>query len=105
MLLIDASKLVQVEAASADSLVIMRRDFPNGFQVVQGPIKVKLAKDMLVVVSSSTDDAGKPKLHVDILKSTARKFQTEYVSTVLKSKLASYSSSEMKFAEMTPATY
>lgn len=100
MLLIDVCKLVQVEAASVDSLLIIRKDFPNGFQVVQGPIKVKLATDILLVVSPAQDANGKARLKIDVLKSTARKFQEDYVREVFKSKLIACNSKMVQFADL-----
>lgn len=103
MLLIDVCKLVQVEATSADGLIIVRKDFPNGFQVIQGPIKVKLDTDILLVISPAQDADGNPKLKAEILKSTARKFQSDYVREVFKSKLIASDSKTMRFAEMSMA--
>jgi hypothetical protein len=97
MLLIDVCKLVQVEAASPDDLIIVRKDFPKGYQVVTGSIKVKLATDMFVVVSPAQDADGNPILMVDILKSTSRKFQDNYVYDILKSKLIAADSNLMRF--------
>jgi hypothetical protein len=100
MLLIDVCKLVQVEATSAGGLIIIRKDFPNGFQVIQGPIKVKLDTDILLVISPAQDASGNPKLKAEILKSTARKFQSDYVREVFSSKLVASNSRTMRFAEL-----
>lgn len=89
MLLIDVGKLVRVEATANGGLIISRKDFQNGFQVIQGPIKVKLDKDILVVISPAQDDTGAPRLAYSILKSTQRKFKDDYVRDVLRSKVVS----------------
>lgn len=97
MLLIDVGKLVEVEATSANSLRIVRSDFPRGYQVVEAPIKVKLGTDMLIVIDVKQDATGQPVLAADILKSTSRKFQSNYVLQVLQDKVSYYDYRKMQF--------
>lgn len=103
MLLIDVGKLVLVKATSADTMTIIRKDFPNGLQVIQGPIKVKLETDVLIVISPAQDANGNLMLRAEVLKSTARKFQSSYVHNILKGKLISSGNGAMQFAELKEA--
>lgn len=84
MLLVNGDNLKRVEISSKGLLKYTDKSRPAEYMCVQPPMKVKVDKDILFVIDVVDNDNGSEpyKLSISPLKSTSRKFQSDYLKEV-----------------------
>lgn len=88
MLLVNVSNLDYVKVSNHGLFKIGRKDRPAEYEAVTSPIKVKLDKDLIVLLFAQFDeDHDCYKITYQPLYSTARKFKDEYIKEALMSKV------------------
>lgn len=82
MMLINSSNVEHFKISSHGLIKVSRKDRPEEYSAVKGPIKVKLDKDLFVVVDIAEDEYGGYRWDLSVLNSTKRKFNMDYVNEI-----------------------